>query len=83
MAKKRVHALQKRGRYVAARGVHAATLAISSGNHLLIDKRTAIVTGTLDRLPGTSPLFVPTTIFSGRFDLICGDDGAGRRSLTP
>ena len=48
---------------------------------LLIDKKKAIEAGTLDGLPGISPLVLPTTTFSGGFDLSCGDVGIELRPL--
>lgn len=48
-------------------------IACEETTRLLIDKKKAIETGTLDGLPGISPLVLPTTTFSGGFELSCGD----------
>lgn len=56
-------------------------IACEETARLLSQKRAEIEAGTLDGLPGISPLVLPTTTFSGIFELSCGDIAIELRPL--
>ncbi|MBS0232129.1 MAG: MBL fold metallo-hydrolase [Proteobacteria bacterium] len=48
-------------------------IACAETARLLAEKKAAIETGTIDGPPAISPLVLPTTIFEGEHELLCGD----------